>query len=1160
MERLDRGLIAINRPGEGVYLGWRLFGTDPSSISFHINRNGQQITSNPVTNSTNYMDSDGSVEDIYTILPFIDGVQQQISKEASVWSNAYLDLPLNRPPAGSFHGSSYTYEPNDCSTADLDGDGEYEIIVKWYPSNAKDNSQSGYTGPTLLDAYKLDGTQLWRINLGQNIRSGAHYTQFIVYDFEGDGMAELACKTAPGTIDGEGNYVLLNNDDPNADYTNSGGYVLAGPEYLTVFDGLTGAERSTVPYVPARGNVSSWGDNYGNRVDRFLAGVGYLDGVHPSLIMCRGYYTRTVCAAWDFVNGNLVERWVFDTNNGYGHYAGKGNHQVSIADVDNDGKDELIYGAIVIDDDGSGHHASTWGHGDALHVSDFDLDNPGQEIFMPVEYASSNPSDQRPSVVMRDANTGQVLWQKFANGDFGRGVCANIDPNHPGAESWASGGHGLYDSKGNQIGNIPSGINFTIWWDDDLTRELLDGTKLDKWNPAANNGNGGNNRIFTIYHQDVSEINGSKANPNLQADLFGDWREELVYRRNSNDALRIFTSTYLTNHRLYTLMHDPQYRCAVAWQNVGYNQPPHPSFYIGEDMGNPPSPNIVLLPDDGSPVTDCYGVINGTAYQDQCNTCVGGSTNRYPCVQIDNGYYKLHPAHSNMCVNGSVVVTQETCNDHFSQVWYIENVTGGFTLYNLENEVYLNAGTGLQGDQLSLGETPTVFRLEGVDGWVHLVDINNLDLVADVSGNSSAPGESILWWTRNGQENQRFTLESVEIVMDCNGTIDGTAYIDNCGRCVGGNTANQPCTKLEAESACDYDGVIESEHIGFSGIGYVNGINQSNSSVIWTINASIAGPYELSFQYANGASDSRSASILINESTQDILDFNPGTQWGDWISESVIVNLDQGLNVFELVSSTPDGLPNLDYWYWESQNLTSGTCTSDCNGDLGGAASIDQCGVCSGGATGVDPNSTCTDCNGQINGSASIDQCGVCSGGATGVDPNSTCTDCNGQINGSASIDQCGVCSGGTTGVDPNSTCTDCNGQINGSASIDQCGVCSGGTTGVDPNSTCTDCNGQINGSASIDQCGVCSGGNTGIPVDDCLTTINQISNDVSIFIHPNPTEGLLYLSKKTHWVLYTVSGCNLKEGNGEQVNLTEFPSGLYLLKFEGMVFRVEKL
>ncbi|GAA3233080.1 RICIN domain-containing protein [Dactylosporangium siamense] len=576
VERLDRGVTSV-RSGSGNLVSWRLLGTDPAAVAFNLYRGSTRLNAAPLTASTNYLDQGAATDASYTVRAVVNGAEQAASPASLRFTGGgYLDVPLQVPAGGTTpSGEAYTYSANDTSVGDVDGDGRYEFIVKWEPSNAKDNSQSGYTGNVYLDAYRLDGTRLWRIDLGRNIRAGAHYTQFQVYDYDGDGRAEVAAKTADGTRDGRGTVI----GSASADHRTSGGYILSGPEYLTVFNGLTGAAMSTVDYVPARGTVSAWGDSYGNRVDRFLAGTAYLDGKRPSLIMSRGYYTRTVITAWDFRNGALTRRWTFDSNTAGSQYAGQGNHQLAVADVDADGKDEIVFGAMCVDDNGAALWNTRNGHGDALHVGDLDPARPGLEVFKVSEDAS------KPSSWFADARTGQILWSTPAAGDNGRGVSDDIWAGSPGAESWsAAGGDGIRNTRGTIVGRKPSSMNFTVWWDADPVRELLDGTRIDKY------GTSGETRLLTAAG--VSSNNSTKSTPNLSGDLFGDWREEVVWRTSDSRALRVYSTTSLTDRRIPTLMHDVQYRTAIAWQNTAYNQPPHPSFFIGNGMTTPPQPSV----------------------------------------------------------------------------------------------------------------------------------------------------------------------------------------------------------------------------------------------------------------------------------------------------------------------------------------------------------------------------------------------------------------------------------------------------------------------------------------------------------------------------------------------------------------------------------------
>ena len=617
MESLGRGVVAINQGGGHVFLSWRLLGNEPSGLAFNVYRtvgdgHPKKLNALPLTNETHYTDNDAELSQAteYTVRPVLDGKELEPSVPFRFLANAparpYLTIPL-RTPAG--------YSPNDCAVGDLDGDGEYELVVHM-AGRGRDNSQAGITDEPIFHAYRLDGKMLWQINLGKNIREGAHYTQFMVYDLDGDGRAEFVCKTADGTIDGTGKVI----GDSEADWrggkpetrgrandqngrpgdsdlrqpTLRSGYILEGPEYLTVFDGLTGEALATTDYLPARGKVSDWGDAYGNRVDRFLACVAYLDGQRPSVVMCRGYYTRTTLVAWDWRDGKFTQRWFFDSDK-FGPpdrsnpYRGQGNHNLSVADIDADGKDEIIYGAMCIDDDGKPVYSTKLGHGDALHVSDMDPCRPGLEVF------DIHEKPQHPyGMEFRDARTGEMIWGKpggNANSpDVGRGCAMDIDPRHHGYEMWGSGGpstRGLWNVKGERVseGN-PRSCNFGVWWDGDLLRELLNGNEISKWNWETSTDS------VLMTARDCQANNGSKSTPCLSADLFGDWREEVMWRTRDNLELRIYTTTVSTEHRLHTLMHDPQYRLATAWQNVAYNQPPHPGFFLGHGMQAPPQQQI----------------------------------------------------------------------------------------------------------------------------------------------------------------------------------------------------------------------------------------------------------------------------------------------------------------------------------------------------------------------------------------------------------------------------------------------------------------------------------------------------------------------------------------------------------------------------------------
>ncbi|MEL1240950.1 rhamnogalacturonan lyase family protein [Flavobacterium flavipallidum] len=587
MEYLTRGLVAIQKSSSSVFLSWRFLGDDPSGIAFNVYRNGVKVNGSPITTSTNYTDITSTSNNNYSITTILNGVESEQTIPVNVWAlNTFntsghhnkLYIPLQIPTGGTLpDGQTYTYTANDASVGDVDGDGTYEIILKWDPTIVNDNA-GGYSGKQIFDCYKLDGTRLWRIDLGINVNAGPHYNQFMVYDFDGDGKAEIILKTADGTVDGQGNVI----GNASVDYRNTSGWVQSGPEFLTVFNGLTGAAMASTTYQPSRDNVSDWGDSYGNRQDRFVSAVAYLDGARPSLIVARGYYNRLVRAAYNWRNGQLTMLWKFDSKDPnhpeYNSYSGQGNHQMTIGDVDGDGKDEVINGSSAINDDGKPLWTYGLGHGDALHMTDMDLDKPGQEIWINLEAPGSYDG---MGLRQYEAKTGRTNWGIATTGDVGRSMAADLDPYFKGYEMWGSSGDGTYDAKGNLISTNRPSYNFGIWWDGDLGRELFDRSYIDKWNPSSKSAG----RLYTIYNDyPVSTNNSTKSNPCLQADILGDWREELIMRKSDNTELVIFTTDTPTDYRIPTLMHDPQYRTAIAWQNSAYNQPPYPSYYIGYDM------------------------------------------------------------------------------------------------------------------------------------------------------------------------------------------------------------------------------------------------------------------------------------------------------------------------------------------------------------------------------------------------------------------------------------------------------------------------------------------------------------------------------------------------------------------------------------------------
>jgi hypothetical protein len=706
LDHLDRGLVAA-KTSEGVFLSWRLLGHEASGSSatgltgtdFNVYRDGEKLAT--VTDSTNFQDAGGTAASGYQVRAVVGGVELDSSATATPWGGNFRDIPLKKPADGvTPAGQAYTYAANDASVGDVDGDGQYEFIVKWDPNNSKDVSQVGYTGNTYVDTYKADGTLLHRIDLGVNIRSGAHYTQMLVNDFDGDGRAEMMMKTAPGTkstsftadgsVASEG-FISLLQQDVEAGYANSDdyrmsaadyyrhmvqtfqgwtehpevkagnwpatleeafgtapkyqyplsqadaealadyfmdvyapsrsarnnlrafeGFIVSGPEYLTVFEGATGKELKTVAYESGRHDDGlMWGDyamariEPGNRVDRFLAGVAYLDGKKPAAVFARGYYTRSTLAAYTWDGSDLAPAWNVDsgwtpmtnpfndsphgrdgTDPEFGTLTTQGFHSLSAADVDGDGKQEIVYGSATIDNDGSLLYSSfdtmpdgsaipgeeaRLGHGDAMHVTDIDPARPGKEIFTVHEGGTYAPY----GYAMRDAATGEVLFGAYSGKDTGRGMIGDVDPSVPGIENWAIG---MQSADGDKLSTTGPGTNMSIKWAADMTTQLINGAgeqtpSIDDWKRG---------RLLTA--EGTRTNNGTKGTPSLVADVVGDWREEMLVRTADSSALRMYLSTEVTSHKLYTLMHDPQYRAEIARQNTTYNQPSYTDFYLASDM------------------------------------------------------------------------------------------------------------------------------------------------------------------------------------------------------------------------------------------------------------------------------------------------------------------------------------------------------------------------------------------------------------------------------------------------------------------------------------------------------------------------------------------------------------------------------------------------
>lgn len=754
VENLDRGISAIST-GSGMMVSWRFLADDSDNSIFKLYRNNALIYTSNAGNATCYLDKDGKSTDTYKV-ETVESATVVSSDTCAMQSGSnYLEVKLDVPKAQT---SGITYSPNDCTVGDVDGDGQYELFVKWDPSNSKDNSQKGKTDKVFIDCYKIDGTKLWRIDLGVNIRAGAHYTQMLVADYDLDGLAEMVCKTADGTVDGVGNVI----GDSSKDYRNSNGYILSGPEYYTLFEGSTGKALDTVDYNPGRGTVSKWGDSYGNRVDRFLGAVAYLDGVKPSAVTVRGYYTRMTACAYDVVNKKLVQKWYFDTGNdktkpGYGD----GNHNCMPADVDNDGKQEIVLGATCLDDDGSVLWCLNTGHGDAMHLGDLLPDRNGLELWICHE-------DKPYGVSLVDASNGKTIFHKDGDADTGRCCAANVWAGNDGAEFWGLG-NDVFDGSGNTLSCRRPAVNFLSYWDGDLEREILDGY-TDK--PATISKMKNDGTLTTILSTDGAyTCNTTKGTPCLSADIFGDWREELIVRASDSKSLRIYCTPYETDYRITTLMHDPQYRNQVAGQNISYNQPPHTSFYLASNYKLPERPNVSVL-DDGivippSPVFTPAVLTEGAVYM----------------IQNENSglYMEVKDANAENTANVQQWGAESSAAHNTWRVlsagngyYYLYSQLGDKVTYLLDIDMgKSDNGTNIQIYTDTKADAQQFKFVRNDDGTYYILTKSSGDksCVAVSSASTSSGANIIQWEYKAGDKSQKWILTQVEdtgCIMDTN--------------------------------------------------------------------------------------------------------------------------------------------------------------------------------------------------------------------------------------------------------------------------------------------------------------------------------------------------------------------------------------------------------
>jgi fibronectin-binding autotransporter adhesin len=567
-EKLGRGVVALRNSGTQVYVGWRWLANDPEDIGFNVYRvtgsSTNKLNASLITNTTDYVDATANltVTNSYFVRCVTNGFEFAPSLSFTVPANQavpvdfqgkvgpYVAIPL-QPLTDAVYTVAHAWP------GDLDGDGEFDYVVTRSPDLAAATQK--------VEAYSRFGQMLWRVDLGpnslnrDNIEPGAsavsvgqddHVT---VFDMDGDGKAEVLVKTADGVVLGDNSVVTTNNNVS---------------EFISVLDGMTGAEK-------ARAAVPNPFFSDGPLAGNF--GILYCDGVHPSLVFAgknrigSGSF-NVIITAWDWRNGQLVQRWSW-IKPSTGNYAQ--GHQIRIADVNNDGKDDLVEIGYALDGDtGTPLFDTELIHGDRYHTTDLDPDRPGLET-----YAIQQDNPALMATALYDAGTGQMIkkWYGSALSDVGRGNAGDVDPNVRGAEVWSTQTN-LYSATGDFVDFNHPNVNFSIWWDADLVRETLDTGRVDKWI-------GG--RIFSPYSVDnfAPIILTRNAQP-LYGDLFGDWREEILFESNDHAKLMIFTPVSPSTTRLVTFLQDPEYRECLTVK--GYMQTTWPSYYVGVGMAAPP--------------------------------------------------------------------------------------------------------------------------------------------------------------------------------------------------------------------------------------------------------------------------------------------------------------------------------------------------------------------------------------------------------------------------------------------------------------------------------------------------------------------------------------------------------------------------------------------
>ena len=952
MEAIDRGLVVSNVGKAGVLVSWRLLGTEGSDTEFNLYRDGVKIASIGKTAGTNYLDSVGKVSSKYTVAAVVGGKEGSKSAPSLVLDSSIVDhgksfpykvLKLDRPASQTMPDSANTvcgYYPDDMSVGDLDGDGEYELIVKWFPDNFKDNSQSmvgSYTGTVFLDAYKLDGKKLWRISLGRNIRAGAHYTPFQVYDYDGDGKAEIVMKTGDGTIDGKGKVI----GDSSKDYRNASGIIITGPEYLTVFRGSDGAEITTIDYVPSRdirnfGSYDSlglnWGDTYGNRCDRFLSATAYLDGVHPSLIIARGYYTAAYVVAYDFDGKNLKQRWFHKSETPGEGLFGQGNLNIVVGDLDRDGKDEIVYGAAALNSDGTVRYSTGLGYGYAAYVGDFDPDHAGLEVWA----IHSHFDSTRYVAELRD-DKGKFLFGDLSpmQKENGRAMAADIDSTSRGYELWSYVPSEMHSAKGTPIKlsdtldpeypylgrMIPT--SFRIYFDGDLQDELLNGPVVSKFNQQ-------NRKIETYFDGETSlgliGNQSAKNYPNLVADLFGDWREEMIFRSERDSSkIYILSTPVTTPHRLYTLMHDAQYRQAVAWQNTAYNLAPHPGYYLPDMVKKLTKPNVYAAGENE------YAV-----YPDAVLTKTGNVSEKQT---INLGESIKDIGYSYMFCTGVKAeglpagVTAKV--DSASQTVKVSGKptkagTFAFTLSTVGSKAKNVSLTGefIVKDTVKIDTT----KKDTAKVDTAKVDTTKKDTVkvdtakVDTAKVDTTKKDTTKVDTAKVDTTKRDTakVDTTKTTPKDTSKVDTSKTTPDKKDTTKVDSTKRGTSIVDASKPAKGKGEIDNSEEGYIGDGFYDFVNSNTSYATWIVNSKKKTLATMSIRYSNGDSISRDMILVFNDKEIGTVKMGVTGGWAIWeMTDTEQIELNEGKNTITLKSTVKNGGPDVDAFFFDIGGVES---------------------------------------------------------------------------------------------------------------------------------------------------------------------------------------------------------------------------------------------